>query len=105
MPKWILITLAIGGYLGMWILTAWLLMRWDNGYTDPTIAAIGGFLWPAMLTSLIVLSPFLLVGYIVEHMPTRTDGEDGDEDDQAFACLNDDEDDLAAAEDVLGAEE
>lgn len=79
MAKWILISLAIGIYLGMWILAAWLLMRWDSDYCDPAFAALGGFLWPALLASLILFSPFMLVGYISEHMPRKGD-EDGDGD-------------------------
>lgn len=50
MAKWILITLAIGGYLGMWILTAWLLRILDDDFSDPDLRLrsehSGPLCWP-----------------------------------------------------------
>lgn len=67
MAKWLLIMLGVGGYVGMWIVSAWAITKfWDE---DAGTGAVIGMVWPILLIVLIFSRPWALVAWIVERMP------------------------------------
>lgn len=68
MSEWLKVMFLIGGYIGMWIVTAWALKRWFGESNDGIEAAVIGMFWPVAWAALVVIGPSILVDWIVEKM-------------------------------------